>query len=94
VVEISNILAKEELWPLVVSPVLIFKNVMLLFWDEELTSTTELFLELLDRGTCLFHFINNCLRDVGVSDFVISLLWLSNMQLFHDGLGFLWVLGL
>ena len=94
IVEVRDILAKIELGPFIIAPVLVLENVVFLLRNVELTGTAVLFLQLLDRGALLLDSIDDGLRDESFSSNVVALLRLSNMQLRHDGFGFLGVLGL
>ena len=94
VVEVSDILAKEELRPLVITPVLVLKDVMFLLGDIEFTGTSVLLLELLDSGSLLLDTVDDSLGQVRIAHNVVALLRLRNMQLGHDGLSLLGILGL
>jgi hypothetical protein len=67
---------------------------MLLLRDVELTGTSELFLELLDGGSLLLDTVDDGLGHECLAHNVVALLRLRNMQLSHDGLSLLGVLGL
>ena len=67
---------------------------MLLLGDVELTGTSELFLELLDGGSLLLDTVDDGLRQESLAHNVVALLRLRNMQLSHNGLSLLGVLGL
>jgi len=94
IIIICNILSKIKFRPFIISPIFILNNIMFLFWDIELTSTSILFLELLDCRSCLLDTLCNSIRHSHISNFIVPLLWLGNMQLAHNGFCLLWIFSL
>jgi hypothetical protein len=94
VIEVSDVLSIKEFWPSVIPPVFVFEEVVLFLWDVELSCSTVLFLKFSDCGTNFLDTLNHSVWNMSVSNFVVPLLWVRNVQLFHDCLGLLGVLSL
>lgn len=76
-VEVQHVRSIVEFGELVVSPLFLFKHVVLFNWNVEVASTTIFFLELLDSLSLFLNALKHSVRDgTGTFD-VVALLWLS-----------------
>lgn len=95
IIIVEDIAAVVKLWPSIITPLFLFKLVVLFYGHSEYSCTSILLLEFLDRGSVLLGFaLKDSLRDVGLDEDSLSLLGHGNMHPVEDPLDFLRVLGL
>ncbi len=64
---------------------------MRLYWDIEVTSTSEFVLNVFDRFANLLKTLLDGVGDLGISRDVVSLFWHGNVKSVEECLGFLGV---
>lgn len=94
VVEVEHVGTIIELRELIVAPLFFIKHVVLLGRNVEVTSTTILFLKLLNGWTLFLDALNDGVRNVGRPIVIVALFGLCDMKPVHDGLVLLRVLAL
>ena len=94
VVKVEHVGTVVELGELIVSPFFLVELVVLLRRDVEVTGASELFLELLNGGSCFLDTLDYSFWDENGTVDVVSLLGLGDMKSVQDSFLLLGVLSL